>query len=49
VNPLESKPVRTHGLGHIAVAVADVERAAGFYKQVFGMVAVYADGTMAQL
>ena len=49
MNPLASKPVRTHGLSHIAIAVADVERAAEFYARVFGMVTVYADGTMAQL
>ena len=34
-------PVATHGLTHIALAVADVHRAFEFYASVFGMVAVY--------
>ena len=33
--------VRTFGLTHLAVGVADVERAFAFYEAVFGMVAVY--------
>ena len=33
--------VRTFGLTHIALAVQDAERAYGFYRDVFGMVAVY--------
>jgi catechol 2,3-dioxygenase-like lactoylglutathione lyase family enzyme len=33
--------VKTHGLTHIALAVRDAVRAAGFYKQVFGAVEVY--------
>jgi catechol 2,3-dioxygenase-like lactoylglutathione lyase family enzyme len=33
--------VRTFGLTHIALAVRDAERAYGFYRDVFGMVAVY--------
>ena len=36
-----SGPVATFGLTHIALAVADVERAFRFYEAVFGMVAVY--------
>jgi catechol 2,3-dioxygenase-like lactoylglutathione lyase family enzyme len=42
------KPVRTYGLTHIALAVADVERAFRFYEAVFGMVAVYRDGALLQ-
>lgn len=42
------KPVRTYGLTHIALAVADVERAFRFYEAVFGMVAVYRDGAFLQ-
>jgi catechol 2,3-dioxygenase-like lactoylglutathione lyase family enzyme len=41
--------VRTFGLTHVALVVADVARARRFYEQVFGMVAVYADSAMAQL
>jgi catechol 2,3-dioxygenase-like lactoylglutathione lyase family enzyme len=33
--------VRTFGLTHIALAVQDAERAYSFYRDVFGMVAVY--------
>jgi catechol 2,3-dioxygenase-like lactoylglutathione lyase family enzyme len=33
--------VRTYGLTHIALAVQDAERAFAFYRDVFGMVAVY--------
>ena len=33
--------VRTYGLTHIALAVADVERSFRFYEAVFGMAAVY--------
>jgi len=33
--------VRTFGLTHVALAVADAERAFAFYRDVFGMVAVY--------
>ncbi len=33
--------VATFGLTHLALAVADVERAFRFYQDVFGMVAVY--------
>ena len=31
--------VRTFGLTHVALAVQDAERAFGFYRDVFGMVA----------
>jgi len=33
--------VKTFGLTHIALAVKSADRAAGFYKQVFGAVEVY--------
>jgi catechol 2,3-dioxygenase-like lactoylglutathione lyase family enzyme len=33
--------VRTFGLTHLALAVRDAERAYAFYRDVFGMVAVY--------
>ena len=33
--------IRTHGLTHIALAVRDLDRAARFYRQVFGAVEVY--------
>jgi catechol 2,3-dioxygenase-like lactoylglutathione lyase family enzyme len=42
-------PVRTFGLTHVAIGVADIARAVRFYEQVFGMVAVYRDAAMAQL
>ena len=42
------KPVRTYGLTHIALAVADIERAFRFYEAVFGMVAVYRDDAFLQ-
>lgn len=33
--------IRTYGLTHLALGVADVEQAFAFYESVFGMVAVY--------
>jgi len=42
-------PVRTFGLTHVAIGVVDIARAARFYEQVFGMVAVYRNAAMAQL
>lgn len=41
--------VRTFGLTHVAIGVADIARAVRFYEQAFGMVAVYRDAAMAQL
>jgi catechol 2,3-dioxygenase-like lactoylglutathione lyase family enzyme len=35
------RTVRTFGLTHVAFAVQDAERAFAFYRDVFGMVAVY--------
>ncbi|MEO8192922.1 MAG: VOC family protein [Gemmatimonadales bacterium] len=40
--------VSTYGLTHLALGVADVERAFRFYEAVFGMVAVYRDGAFLQ-
>jgi catechol 2,3-dioxygenase-like lactoylglutathione lyase family enzyme len=40
--------IRTYGLTHIALAVADAERAFRFYERVFGMVAVYRSATFIQ-
>lgn len=40
--------LKTHGLAHIALGVADPERAFAFYEQVFGMVAVYRGDTFIQ-
>ena len=37
------KPVRTHGLTHIAIAVRDPRRSLEFYRAVLGVVAVYED------
>jgi len=41
--------VRTHGLTHIALAVADPQRAVRFYREVFGAVTVYDHGDFVQL
>ena len=41
--------IRTFGLTHVALAVADVERSLRFYGHVFGMVAVYRRPGFAQL
>jgi catechol 2,3-dioxygenase-like lactoylglutathione lyase family enzyme len=35
------RSIRTFGLTHLALGVADVDRAFGFYEAVFGMVATY--------
>jgi catechol 2,3-dioxygenase-like lactoylglutathione lyase family enzyme len=42
-------PIRTFGLTHLALAVADVDRARRFYEGVFGMIAVYADAGFVQM
>jgi len=44
----DALPVATYGLTHIALAVADVNRAFEFYQSVFGMVAVYRDENFLQ-
>lgn len=45
---MNASPVATYGLTHIALAVADVNRAYEFYASVFGMVAVYRDENFLQ-
>jgi catechol 2,3-dioxygenase-like lactoylglutathione lyase family enzyme len=35
------RPVRTHGLTHVALAVRDPQRSLAFYQAVLGVVAVY--------
>ena len=45
---MDASPVATYGLTHIALAVADVNRAYEFYASVFGMVAVYRDENFLQ-
>ena len=45
---MNASPVATYGLTHIALAVADVNRAYEFYASVFGMVAVYRDENFIQ-
>jgi catechol 2,3-dioxygenase-like lactoylglutathione lyase family enzyme len=44
----DALPVATYGLTHLALAVADVNRAFQFYASVFGMVAVYRDDEFLQ-
>ena len=41
--------IRTRGLTHIALAVADPERSARFYREVFGAVEYYRDDAMIQV
>jgi catechol 2,3-dioxygenase-like lactoylglutathione lyase family enzyme len=41
--------IPTHGLTHIALAVADLDRAAAFYRKVFGMVEVFCEEDFIQL
>jgi catechol 2,3-dioxygenase-like lactoylglutathione lyase family enzyme len=41
--------IRTYGLTHIAAAVRDLERAASFYQNVFGMKEVYRGDGFVQL
>jgi catechol 2,3-dioxygenase-like lactoylglutathione lyase family enzyme len=41
--------IPTHGLTHIALAVADLDRAAAFYRRVFGMVEVFCEEGFVQL
>lgn len=41
--------IRTWGLTHVAMAVADLERSERFYGELFGMKEVYRDGEFVQL
>jgi catechol 2,3-dioxygenase-like lactoylglutathione lyase family enzyme len=40
--------IRTHGLTHVALAVADPQRSARFYRDVFGAVTVFDNGDFVQ-
>jgi catechol 2,3-dioxygenase-like lactoylglutathione lyase family enzyme len=42
------KPVRTHGLTHVAIAVRDPRRSLAFYRAVLGVVPVYEDDAFIQ-
>jgi len=42
------RPVRTHGLTHVAIAVRDPRRSLAFYQSVLGVVAVYEDDAFVQ-
>jgi catechol 2,3-dioxygenase-like lactoylglutathione lyase family enzyme len=41
--------IKTHGLTHVAIAVADLDRAAAFYTSVFGSVEIYRSADFVQL
>jgi catechol 2,3-dioxygenase-like lactoylglutathione lyase family enzyme len=47
--PRASAPVRTYGLTHVALAVADPQRSLRFYQAVFGVVPVYEDANFVQV
>jgi catechol 2,3-dioxygenase-like lactoylglutathione lyase family enzyme len=42
-------PARTHGLTHLSLAVADLERSKLFYEQAFGASEYYRDATCIQM
>ena len=41
--------VKTHGLSHVALAVADLDRAVAFYRSVFGVREYFRNETMVQV
>ena len=41
--------IKTYGLTHIALAVSDLDRAATFYKSVFGSIEIYRSPDFVQL
>lgn len=43
------KPVKTHGLSHVTLAVRDPERSLKFYQQVFGVKEYYRDADSIQV
>ena len=49
MNLPSAKPVRTYGLTHVAVAVADLDRSATFYARVLGAKVVYRDAGFLQM
>jgi catechol 2,3-dioxygenase-like lactoylglutathione lyase family enzyme len=44
-----SRPVKTHGLTHVALAVRDPQRSMRFYREVLGTVSVYESDDFVQV
>ena len=44
----DTPPVRTHGMSHVALAVADPARSLRFYRAVFGVVPVFESDDLVQ-